>query len=102
MPKRRGPRKFFTCPHCGADVPLGAAVCRECGSDAETGWSENAHVWSADIPTGYDEEDAFDYDEFVSREFPGHPPPRLDAKKLAVALVVALVCLGILLWTIGL
>jgi hypothetical protein len=32
----------FTCPHCGADVPADAPACSECGSDAETGWSEGA------------------------------------------------------------
>ncbi len=32
----------FTCPHCGAEVPPGAAACPECGSDSQTGWSEKA------------------------------------------------------------
>lgn len=32
----------FVCPHCGADVPAGAAACPVCGSDEETGWSEQA------------------------------------------------------------
>ncbi|MBD2060003.1 zinc ribbon domain-containing protein [Oculatella sp. FACHB-28] len=34
--------KYFTCPNCGADVPLKARACPECGSDKETGWSEAA------------------------------------------------------------
>lgn len=34
--------KYFTCPHCGADVPVKALACPECGSDEETGWSEEA------------------------------------------------------------
>lgn len=34
--------KYFTCPHCGADVPVKALACPECGSDDETGWSEEA------------------------------------------------------------
>jgi uncharacterized membrane protein YvbJ len=34
--------KFFTCPNCGADVPLKALACPECGSDKDTGWSEAA------------------------------------------------------------
>jgi hypothetical protein len=32
----------FICPHCGADVPFDAAACPECGSDEETGWSQDA------------------------------------------------------------
>ena len=34
--------KYFTCPNCGADVPVKARACPECGSDDETGWSEAA------------------------------------------------------------
>lgn len=34
--------RYFTCPHCGAQVPLDALACPECGSDNETGWSEEA------------------------------------------------------------
>jgi hypothetical protein len=49
---------------------VGAAACRECGSDDETGWSENADVWEAGIPAGYGDEEDFDYDEFVERELP--------------------------------
>jgi len=33
---------YFTCPHCGADVPIKALACPKCGSDEETGWSEEA------------------------------------------------------------
>jgi hypothetical protein len=32
----------FECPHCGADVPVGASACPACGSDENTGWSEAA------------------------------------------------------------
>jgi ribosomal protein L32 len=34
--------QYFSCPNCGADVPLKARACPECGSDEETGWSEAA------------------------------------------------------------
>ncbi|MCP4425709.1 MAG: zinc ribbon domain-containing protein [Chloroflexi bacterium] len=32
---------FFICPHCGAEVDYDAPACPECGSDDETGWSED-------------------------------------------------------------
>lgn len=32
---------YFICPNCGAEVPDHAAACPECGSDEETGWSED-------------------------------------------------------------
>jgi hypothetical protein len=31
---------YFICPHCGAEVDYDAPACPECGSDDETGWSE--------------------------------------------------------------
>lgn len=45
----------FECPHCGADVPAGRAVCRECGSDARTGWLDDEEIdyQSLDIPQGW-------------------------------------------------
>ena len=34
--------RYFTCPHCGGQVPSSATACPECGSDKETGWSKAA------------------------------------------------------------
>jgi hypothetical protein len=31
----------FICPVCGTEVDVNAVVCPECGSDDETGWSED-------------------------------------------------------------
>ena len=53
-----------TCPNCGAEVPPNAAACPECGSDHETGWSEDADTQRLGLPDG-----DFDYDEFVKEEF---------------------------------
>jgi hypothetical protein len=50
---------YFICPHCGADVDVGAVVCPECGSDDETGWSEETVydglglVDDEPVPKGY-------------------------------------------------
>jgi len=52
------------CPNCGAEIPPGAKACPECGSDEQTGWSEEARIDSLDLP-----EENFDYDDFVKREF---------------------------------
>lgn len=101
--QRRREGEFFVCPHCGADVPVGAPSCKECGSDAETGWSEGADVWDAGIDAGYGEEEDFDYDEFVEREFPGSRK-RASGEELARwgwRTLVVLVALA-LLWTLSL
>jgi hypothetical protein len=44
---------YFICPHCGAEVDIGAVVCPECGSDDETGWSEDTAYDGLDL---YDDE----------------------------------------------
>jgi Uncharacterised protein family UPF0547. len=52
------------CPNCGAEVPANAKACPECGSDEETGWSDEAYTGGLDLP-----EENFDYHDFVKREF---------------------------------
>jgi hypothetical protein len=53
----RPPRESFECPNCGAQVPGGARSCPECGSDDETGWSEDTMYDGLDLPDpGYGEE----------------------------------------------
>ena len=57
------------CPNCGAELPPNARSCPECGSDDETGWSDEAHASNLGLP-----DDEFDYDEFTKREFGGNSP----------------------------
>lgn len=64
MSARRKPRReIFECPHCGADVPVGARACRECGSDASTGWLDEAEIeyQGVDLPDGYREPTTGDF-----------------------------------------
>lgn len=57
------------CPNCGAPVPPNAKACPECGSDEQTGWSDEAKSEGLDLP-----EERFDYDDFVKREFEKEGP----------------------------
>jgi len=57
------------CPNCGASLPARARVCPECGSDEETGWSEEANSDGLDLP-----DESFDYDDFAKREFGDKSP----------------------------
>lgn len=52
MTRRTVRREHFDCPNCGAEVPVGARVCRECGSDDRTGWqsSEEIDYQSLELP----------------------------------------------------
>jgi hypothetical protein len=98
--KRSGRRDTFICPHCGADVPVNAYFCRECGSDAETGWSEDADVWEAGIPAGYGSDDDFDYDESVEKDLPEHAmtSPDRESRKCLQRVLIAFLCLSLLYW----
>ncbi len=61
MPRKRQPPPK-RCPHCGALVPAERPACAECGSDAETGWSEDglSGYSAADIPDAFTDEDYLD------------------------------------------
>jgi uncharacterized membrane protein YvbJ len=50
--------EYFNCPNCGEDVPIKAKSCPGCGSDENTGWSED---------TIYDGLDLNEYDESSER-----------------------------------
>lgn len=82
QPRRAG----FSCPHCGAVVPSGRRACRECGSDAGTGWQNEAEIdyASVDLPDGYRDDSAGD----------AVPSARRPWWVVAVALLLAL----LLLW----
>jgi hypothetical protein len=60
------------CPNCGAEIPPNAKACPECGSDEQTGWSEEARYNGLNLP-----DEDFDHDDFVKKEFkPGPVKPR--------------------------
>ena len=54
----------FVCPNCGAALPANAKACPECGSDENTGWSENTYMDGIDLPLDDDE-----YEEIRAKEF---------------------------------
>jgi hypothetical protein len=93
---------YFICPCCGAQVRVGAVFCRECGASDEFGWDEDGQGWEDELPTGYRTDDDFDYDEFIGREFSGRATgwSKQRAKRLAMGVVVVIVCLALLFWTL--
>ena len=69
-PKPKSPE---VCPVCGEEVPRGALACPECGADHESGWREGAETHEGlDLP---EDEEEFDYDEFLQKEFGSSPKP---------------------------
>jgi hypothetical protein len=76
-------------------VPPRAAACPECGSDYETGWSEDADAQRLGLP-----DDKFDYDEFVKEEFgqgQGIRPRNIGAWWWIAAIVLLIALLFFLL-----
>jgi hypothetical protein len=83
-----------TCPHCGAEVPRNAKACPECGSDEQTGWSDEAAAANLGLP-----DESFDYDRFVREEFgSGTVRQRAPWRWWGVAVIVLLILMGILMW----
>ena len=54
---------YFICPHCGAEVKSTSTICKGCGSEDVTGWSEEADPFVTEAP------ESFDYDETLENEF---------------------------------
>lgn len=98
--KARKKRQTYPCPNCGAPVRAEALACPECGSDDATGWSEEADAWDAGASGGYAEDDDFDYDDFIRREF-GEGKRALSWKKVGfVTVAVLCIILVIILFVI--
>jgi len=93
-------RRSFPCPHCGALVPARALACPECGSDAATGWSEGASESAGDLPTGYDDDPDFDYEEALRSEglAENGRPSRAALRRRWVVGLSVLIIVCILLW----
>ncbi len=87
------------CPHCGATLMRRAAFCRECGSDAATGWNADAELGGVDLPTDWNDAE---YERFLERELgevaAGHV--RRHTRRTLWRLLVALVLLGLLFFAV--
>jgi hypothetical protein len=97
------PGKAFLCPHCGEVVPAGALACPECGSDSASGWSEEAQTGLGDPPVGYgDDDDDFDYDDFLRSEGLGQDasPSRADRQRALRGIVVVILIASVLAWLV--
>ena len=79
---RKPPRATFPCPNCGAEVRAGSRSCPECGSDEETGWSDDTLYDGLDLP----EPDRRGRDD-------ASPPPRRSGLSAARAYRIAAVVL---------
>lgn len=80
------------CPHCGAEVPLRARACPECGADESTGWNERAAAQNL----GVADPDDFDAEEFAREEW--GPPPRRHLSLGWIAVGIGLLLAMLFAW----
>ena len=59
---------YFVCPICGTELPTNVKVCSECGSDENTGWSEDTMYDGLDLPD-LEEPDAQSSDSLFSNKY---------------------------------
>ena len=80
-------KSIFSCPVCGAEVPVKAKSCPDCGACEKSGWNEEASAADGlDLPG-----DDFDYEKFTAEEFGTPRKPRgkeLLWKVTAAALLI--------------
>ena len=81
------------CPNCGAEVPPNAKACPECGSDEQTGWSEEARTDALGLP-----DEKFDYKDFVDREFSGRKAVARGIHWFWWVIAVAVLAVFLALW----
>ena len=74
----------FVCPNCGGVVPAKAKACPHCGSDENTGWSDETYLDGLGL---YDEED---YRETLRKEF-GHGGQKPGGKQILMAFTALVV-----------
>ena len=55
---------WVACPHCGEEIKRNAKVCRHCGSDDRTGWSQDTYLDGVDLPEEGEYEDGLEQEGF--------------------------------------
>lgn len=79
------------CPYCGETIAYTAAACPECGSDEQTGWSQNTYL------DGIDVGEEIDYKEIKENEFGTSKKQQLPTWQMVTGLLMILLFIVLLL-----
>jgi uncharacterized membrane protein YvbJ len=63
MMTKKSNERTVPCPYCGADIRADAKACPRCGSDENTGWSDERYLDGIDLP------EEGEYEELLNKEF---------------------------------
>ena len=95
--RRRTRAVYYPCPHCGEAVRENAISCRHCGSDADTGWSEDGLSHGLSYSDQLDDDE---YREFIADEFPADYTTSSPAwNRQLVWKITAVILLVIFAWS---
>ena len=61
-------QETWVCPFCQTEISTNAKACPHCGSDAETGWSEDTYM-DGILPTDISYEESYE-EEFGEKKAP--------------------------------
>jgi uncharacterized membrane protein YvbJ len=79
---------WVACPHCGEEIDRKAKACRHCGSDEQTGWSQDTYLDGIDLPEEGEYEDGLEAEGFRKSA-----PSRTRILLGALAIVLAFIFL---------
>ena len=77
---------FFLCPGCGREVRVGALRCFHC--QPRKSWEQDTRLDGLDLP---DDDEDWDYEDFLVRESGGNRGTRVRGLWVGVAVVLVLV-----------
>lgn len=78
-------KEYWSCPHCGAELKVGAKVCHNCGSDEDTGWSDMTYLDGAD---------------WVHEEWQSEPEPKERKISVGTVVLIVLIVVAVILSTL--
>ena len=87
---------YFICPSCGDEVRIGPRGCPRCSSPPAKSEPDDPYLYDGlDLP----DDDDFDYDEFVAREF-GTGPKKKTAKEWFWWVVALILLIAFVFWAL--
>jgi hypothetical protein len=87
---------WYACPSCGAEVQVGSRGCPQCLSGKGSKWDQDEYLDGVDVP---EDQEEFDYNDYIKREFGGRGASRLKPPSIAWKWwITGVLLLGAMAW----